>query len=145
MNNKDNQYLIVIKEKFFDKIKRFFKSLFKIEEIEKSDVVEYIPSQIKLSEEEEYEKNKSKSYENYLSEKFENQEIIDDIDCYEETYDSDSYDKEEIPQCKTKEEFFELYEKVKNKEKSIEEVSTLDLIKMENIVKEEIILHTKSD
>lgn len=142
MDNKNNQYLIVIKENFFEKIKKFFRKFLKKE---KNEEIKYEPNKIELSEQDEYEKNKIKSYENYLSQKFENQEVIEDIDCYEETYETESYEKEEIPQCKTKEEFFELYEKVKNKEKSIEEVSTLDLIKMENMVKEEIALHTKSN
>jgi hypothetical protein len=131
MNDKNNQYLVVFTENFFDKIKKFKKKILKKDNIE---ITESISQKRILTEEEKYEKNKCELYENYLSQQFENQEVIDDIDLYEE-------EEEENIQCKNREEFFELYENIKNKEKSIEKVSTIDLIKMEEIIKEEILLY----
>ena len=98
MNDKNNQYLVVFTENFFDKIKKFLKKILKKDNIE---ITESISQKRILTEEEKYEKNKCELYENYLSQQFENQEVIDDIDLYEE-------EEEENIQCKNREEFFEL-------------------------------------
>lgn len=69
-------------------------------------------------------------------------DTVEFIDDEEELFWFDGFNESEeadsIPAIKNEEEFFDIYEKVKNKEKSIEELSIIDLWRISVLLKKEV-------
>jgi len=136
-DNNENKYLIESKGNILYQIKNFIKKLLNIKR--KKDIERYrinekkcIDEELLKLEEEEFKRTKERIEAN----KNVNYEfVIDEEDDLDEELQEENVEKIKI---NGKEEFFEVYNKVKNNEISIKCLEIIDLLKINEMLKEEI-------
>lgn len=135
MVDKDKN-LIVRKETIFNKLINFFKNLFRFKKNKKVEIFETYEEKVEKIDIEEYKINEEASNNESYDDVFE--EIINEEELIKHEFKQDlNYETE-------KERLFKLYNDVKSDKKQIESLDGIDLIRINQLLKEELKLRKNS-
>lgn len=138
--------LIEVKKNIFEKLKDFLKEKFSVNREDLSNIeIKYFEDRLSKQERVQRKKEqaeidrKCKYYDEFLAnpEEFLGYEGSDE-EYFDEDYDYEVENSDE--NAKSKEEFFELYENIKNGKAGFETLSITELLKVEAMLREEISL-----
>lgn len=147
-NLKELKSLIQVKENILKKIKAFFEKLFinktKIDISQIKTFEEQYLSKEELQERKIKKENEEKEAKYYqeLFENLDNFAVNENLeeDFIEEYEENESKEERKIL---SKEQFFKVYENIKNGTGNIEKLAIMDLLKMEALLREEISIKNK--